>query len=151
MMRIAIGYPDRESSLDILRRHGVSEPVEDIEPVVTTDQVLDLIECARQVHAGDGVKRYIVDLAEASRVHPLVHLGASPRACLFLLRAARAKAAAEARDFVLPDDVKDLAAPVLAHRILLTGRAELQGAASEQVLADVLGSTPVPAPAAGHR
>ena len=151
MMRIAIGYPDRESSLDILRRHGVSEPVEDIEPVVTTGQVLDLIESARQVHAGDGVKQYIVDLAEASRVHPLVHLGASPRACLFLLRAARAKAAAEARDFVLPDDVKDLAAPVLAHRILLTGRAELQGAASEQVLADVLSSTPLPAPAPGRR
>jgi MoxR-like ATPase len=147
MMRIAIGYPDRESSLDILRRHGVSEPVEDIEPVVTIGQVLELIESARRVHAGDGVKRYIVDLAEASRVHPLVHLGASPRACLFLLRAARAKAAAEARDFVLPDDVKDLAAPVLAHRILLTGHAELQGAGSDQVLADVLSSTPLPAPA----
>jgi MoxR-like ATPase len=145
MMRIAIGYPDRESSLDILRRHGVSEPVDDIEPVVTTGQILELIESARQLTVVDVVKRYIVDLAEASRAHPLVHLGASPRACLFLLRAARTKAAAEGRDFVLPDDVKELASPVLAHRILLTSQAELQGAGSEQVLADVLASTPSPA------
>jgi MoxR-like ATPase len=144
MMRLAVGYPDRESALDILRRHGVSEPVDDIEAAVTTEEVLELIESARQVHAGDAVKRYIVDLAEASRAHPLVFLGASPRACLFLLRAARAKAAAEGRDFVLPDDVKDLAPPVLAHRILLTSEAELQGAGSEQVLAEVLGSTAIP-------
>ena len=146
MMRIAIGYPDRESSLDILRRHGVSEPVEDIEPVVTNAQVLELIGSARQVHVVDAVKRYIVDLAEASRAHLLVFLGASPRACLFLLRAARAKAAAEGRDFVLPDDVKGLASPVLAHRILLTSQAELQGVDSEQVLAEILSSTPLPAP-----
>jgi MoxR-like ATPase len=144
MMRLAVGYPDRESSLDILRRHGVSEPVDDIEPVVDTAEVLGLIEAAKQVHVADAVKRYIVDLAEASRVHPLVYLGASPRACLFLLRAARAKAAAEGRDFVLPDDVKGLATPVLAHRILLTGEAELQGASSGQVLVDVVDSTPLP-------
>jgi MoxR-like ATPase len=144
MMRLAVGYPDRESSLDILRRHGVSEPVEDIEPVVGTAEVLALIDCAKQVHVSDAVRAYIVELAEATRVHPLVHLGASPRACLFLLRAARARAAAEGRDFVLPDDVKALATPVLAHRILLTGEAELQGAGSEQVLVDVVDSTPLP-------
>jgi MoxR-like ATPase len=145
MMRLAVGYPDRESSLDILRRHGVSEPVDDIEAVVTTEEVLHLIGTAKLVHVADAVKRYIVDLAEASRVHPLVFLGASPRACLFLLRAARARAAADGRSFVLPDDVKELATPVLAHRILLTSEAELRGAGSEQVLADVLSATSLPA------
>ncbi|MGH2690612.1 MAG: AAA family ATPase [Actinomycetota bacterium] len=152
MMRLAIGYPDRESSLDILRRHGVSEPVDEIDPVVSTGEVLALIATARRVHVADAVKRYIVGLAEGTRDHPSVYLGASPRACLFLLRAARAKAAAEGRPFALPDDVKVLATPVLAHRILLTGEAELRGTPPEQVLADVLAATPLPsAESAGRR
>ncbi|MGH2720046.1 MAG: AAA family ATPase [Actinomycetota bacterium] len=152
MMRLAIGYPDRESSLDILRRHGVSEPVDEIEAVVSTGEVLRLIGTARRVHVADPVKRYIVDLAEGTRAHPSVYLGASPRACLFLLRAARAKAAAEGRPFALPDDVKELAGPVLAHRILLTGEAELRGTGPEHVLDDVLAATPLPsAESAGRR
>ena len=152
MMRLAIGYPDRESSLDILSRHGVSEPVDEIDAVVSTGEVLGLIATARRVHVATAVKRYIVDLAEGTRAHPSVFLGASPRACLFLLRAARAKAAAEARAFALPDDVKELATPVLAHRILLTSEAELRGAGPEQVLDDVLSATPLPsAESAGRR
>ena len=145
MMRLQIGYPDNAHSIEILNRHGVTEPVDKIKPVVDTEGVLSLIEGARRVHVADPLKRYIVELTEATRSHSGIFLGASPRAALFLLKAGRAKAASEARDFALPDDVKELVIPVLSHRILLSAEAQMRGLSAEEILTELLNSIPVPA------
>lgn len=144
MMRIAIGYPDRENSLRILDHHGTSEPVDTLSPVVDLKGVIAMIESAKAIHVAENMKRYIVDIVEATRNHPLVHLGASPRAALFLLRAARTRTASEARDFVIPDDIKVLVEPVLSHRTLLSADALIQGTSSSEVLADILETVPIP-------
>jgi MoxR-like ATPase len=146
IMRLSMGYPDAESSLRILDRHGATEPVYSLEAVVNEAGVVALIEGARSVHAAEALKRYIVDLAEATRTHPGVSLGASPRACLFLLRASRAKAASEGRDYVLPDDVKALAKPVLSHRLLLSPQAQSRGRTQEDLVTELLSTVPVPSP-----
>src|SRR2546429_9854401 len=127
IMRLSMGYPDPASSLRILERHGATEPVYALDPVVSRDGVVALIEGARLVHTAEALKRYIVDLAEATRTHPGVSLGARPRACLFLLRAARAKAASEGRVYVLPDHGKYLAKTVLPRMMLLSTHAHAQG------------------------
>ncbi|HEU5002843.1 MAG TPA: MoxR family ATPase [Actinomycetota bacterium] len=146
IMRLSMGYPDANASLRILDRHGATEPVYSLDPVVDQDGVLRLIQGARNVHAAEALKRYVVDLTEATRAHPGVSLGASPRASLFLLKAARAKAASEGRDYVLPDDVKALARPVLAHRLLLSPQAQSRGRTQEDLVAEMLGTVPVPSP-----
>jgi MoxR-like ATPase len=146
IMRLSMGYPDAVSSLRILDRHGATEPVYSLEAVVNEEGVVALIEGARLVHAAEALKRYIVDLAEATRTHPGVSLGASPRACLFLLRAARAKAASEGRDYVLPDDVKSLARPVLAHRLLLSPQAQSRGRTQDDLINELISTVPVPHP-----
>ena len=147
VMRLSMGYPDRDASLRILDRHGSVEPVEALRAVVDRAGVIDLIEGARLVHAAEALKRYIVDLVEATRSHPAVTLGASPRASLFLLKASRARAASEGRDYVLPGDVKALARPVLAHRLALSGAAQSRGRTQEDVITELLGTVPVPVPA----
>lgn len=144
MMRIAIGYPDRENSLRILDNHGTSEPVETLSPVVDLVGVIAMIESAKAIHVAENMKRYIVDIVEATRNHPLVYLGASPRAALFLLRAARTRTASEARDFVIPDDIKALVEPVLSHRTLLSADALIQGTSASEVLTEILGNVPIP-------
>ncbi len=146
IMRLSMGYPDVASSMRILERHGATEPVYTLDPVVNQRHVVALIEGARSVHAAEALKRYIVELAESTRTHPGVSLGASPRACLFLLRAARAKAASEGRDFVLPDDVKSLAKPVLSHRLLLSPQAQSRGRTQEDIVTELLSTVPVPSP-----
>ena len=146
IMRLSMGYPDAASSLRILDRHGATEPVYSLEAVVNEEGVVALIEGARSVHTAEALKRYIVDLAEATRTHPGVSLGASPRACLYLLRAARAKAASEGRDYVLPDDVKSLAKPVLSHRLLLSPQAQSRGRTQDDLVTELLSTVPVPHP-----
>jgi MoxR-like ATPase len=144
MMRIGIGYPSSEVEAEILATHGVHSTLGDIEAVADAATVRELIEQARVVHVAPGVRRYIVDLVEATRRHPDVYLGASPRASIMLLRAARAHAAAEERDYVIPDDVKSLTRPVLAHRVIVTADAVMGGRTSESVLEELVAEVPVP-------
>ena len=144
MIRLSIGYPGRDSELEILDKHGEREPLEDLEPVADTERVRMLIELARGVHVADSLRSYIVDLTETTRSHPDVYLGASPRASLFLLKASRALAASRGRDYVVPDDIKDLIGPVLAHRILLSPEAHMRGARAEDVLDALMDRVPVP-------
>ena len=106
MMRLAIGYPSSEVEAEILATHGVRSTLPDIDAVTDALEVRDMIERARVVHVAGDVRRYIVDLVEATRRHADLYLGASPRASIMLLRAARSMAAAEERDYVIPDDVK---------------------------------------------
>lgn len=144
-MRLSMGYPSRESELEILDRHGGEEPLRDLDAVADPEEVVGLIKRARDVYVAGSLKRYIVDLIESTRDHPDVYLGASPRASLFLLRAGRAVAASRGRDYVVPDDVKDVVGPILAHRILLSPEAQMRGSSAEQILDSLVDRVPIPA------
>jgi MoxR-like ATPase len=144
MMRLSMGYPERESELEILDRHGTREPLDQLEAVATAAEVKSLIHLAHSVHVAPTLKKYIVDLTETTRDHPDVYLGASPRASLHLLRASRALAASRGRDYVVPDDIKDLAIPSLAHRILVAPDAQMRGSVAEEVLEGLVGRVPIP-------
>jgi MoxR-like ATPase len=144
-MRLSMGYPSRESELEILDRHGAQEPLQDLDPVSDPTEVMGLVKLARDVHVAPTLKRYIVQITEGTREHPDVYLGASPRASLYLLRTSRALAASRGRDYVVPDDIKDIVVPVLAHRILLSPEAQMRGAAAEEILDGLVGRVPIPA------
>src|ERR671918_326390 len=144
MIRLAIGYPEMESEVDILATHGSHSTLEDIGPVADASGAARMIAAAREVFVADSLRRYIVELAEATRQHPDVYLGASPRASIMLLRATRAMAASEGRDYATPDDIKGLAVPVLAHRLIVSADAAMSGRNAETILADTLDEVPVP-------
>ncbi|MPY95838.1 MAG: AAA domain-containing protein [Acidimicrobiia bacterium] len=146
LMRISVGYPAREDEISILDTHGESDGLEKLGPVVNGRGVLAMAQAVHQVHVATAVKEYLVDLADASRRHPSVWVGMSPRATLALQRVSRARAASLGRNYVTPDDVKALAQPVLAHRLLLTPEASLQGISSEQIVRELLSHVPVPVP-----
>lgn len=148
MARVSMGYPDAAAELAILDHHGAGDPLEDLEPVATAEEVAKLTGLVRTVYVADEVRRYVVDVVRATRHHPDLALGASPRASLHLLLASRAAAVFDGRDFVLPDDVAGLAQPVLAHRLLLSAEAQLADRQAstvvEQVLAEVSLADPSP-------
>ena len=144
MMRLGIGYPSADVEAEILATHGVRSTLPDIGAVTDALAVREMIERAREVHVSGDVRRYIVDLVEVTRRHPDLYLGASPRASIMLLRAARSMAAAEERDFVIPDDVKRLVLPVLSHRVIVTADAVMGGKTSTMVLQELLTEVTVP-------
>ncbi len=144
-MRVSMGYPDRASGIEILDLHGgESNRLKELNPVVSTEQVLEMARFVKTIHVADSLRAYIVDLAEASRQHPAIALGISPRATLNLQRASRALAATSDRNYVVPDDVKAMVVPVLSHRVMLTPEAQLQGLSGGQVLSEVARSVAVP-------
>jgi MoxR-like ATPase len=145
MMRLSMGYPNRTSELEILDTHGSRALLDELQPVTDAAEVAALVAMAGEVYVAPSLKSYIVDITEASRVHPDVFLGASPRASLFLLRAARASACSQGREYVIPDDIKNLAVPVLAHRVLLSPEAQMRGSSAEEVLESLLNQVPIPA------
>jgi MoxR-like ATPase len=145
MMRLSMGYPSRAAELEILDTHGERFPLEELQAVAEAEAVISLIKMAREVHVAQSLKRYIVELTEATRDHPSVHLGASPRASLYLLKASRAQAASRGRDYVVPDDIKDLVVPVLSHRILLSAETQLHGSTSQDFLDALMDRVPIPA------
>jgi len=144
LMRVSVGYPSAESELQILDTHGDHDALEDIGTVLTANEVQGLADAAKTVHVAPAIKAYLVELANASRRHPQLALGMSPRATLALQRVARARAAASGRSYVVPDDLKALAEPVLAHRLLVTPEAQLQGISAADALTEVLRSVPIP-------
>jgi MoxR-like ATPase len=144
MMRVVMGYPSREKELEMLDTHGVRSTFHDLDPVATLDEVLEMVDIARRVTVSASVKNYIVDLVEGTRLHPDILLGASPRSALFLQRIARSRAAAAGRDYVMPDDVKDLAAPVLEHRLAMRPEAQMRGETITSIIGDVLSRLRVP-------
>src|SRR5208282_3243436 len=142
--RISIGYPDREAELSMLDTHGSSSPLDQLEPVAHASDVRALIAAVRGVHVAQAIRQYVIGLVSATRTSPELRLGASPRATLHLLRASRALAALDGRDFVIPDDVQALAGPVLAHRLLPTPEALVGHELPEQVLARIVERLPLP-------
>lgn len=142
--RIAMGYPEPAAELEMIDVHGAASPLDKLEAVATTAEVRALIEAVRAVYVSTPIKRYAVDLADATRKSPDLRLGASPRATLHLIRAARAHAALSGRDYVIPDDLQELAVPVLAHRLLPSLEAQGQRRRPEHVVADLVRRVPVP-------
>jgi MoxR-like ATPase len=144
MMRVVIGYPSRDKELEMLDTHGVRSTFFDLGAVASVHDVGDMIDIARQVAVSASVKNYIVDLIEGTRLHPDVMLGASPRSALFLQRISRSRAASRGRDYVMPDDIKELAAPVLEHRLALRPEAQMRGETVGTIIEDVMGRVRVP-------
>jgi len=144
-LRIAMGYPDEEAEGRIARRHQASaEPLDDVPTVIKPDEVLELRAAARTIHVSEDVERYAVALVRATREHPDVRLGASPRSSVALYRVGQAWALLAGRSFVLPDDVRTVAHAVLAHRLLLEVDRELRGATVASVVQEVSDSVAVP-------
>jgi MoxR-like ATPase len=144
LMKLSIGYPGRADELALLCEEDHDRALEDLVPVATADDIVAMTNAAAGVHVAGALAAYLVDLAERSRTSPLLSLGISPRASLGLLRAARVWAAADGRSFVTPDDIKDLAVPVLAHRVVVGTDGRLGGVAAEETILELLRSTPVP-------
>ncbi|HYJ25254.1 MAG TPA: AAA family ATPase [Acidimicrobiia bacterium] len=144
MMRVVIGYPSRQKELEILDTHGVRSTFLDLEPVVSVEEIEELVVVAREVTVSSSVKTYIIDLVDGTRQHPDVLLGASPRSALFLQRLSRARAASQGREYVTPDDIKLLAHPVLEHRMGLRPEAQMRGETLPDVIEDLMGRLRVP-------
>ncbi len=144
MTRISIGYPDRDSELAMLDSHGSSSPLDDLKPVAHASDIRALVAAVRDVHVSVAIRQYIIDLVNATRTSAELRLGASPRAALHLLRACRAFAALDERDFVIPDDIQTLAVPVLAHRLLPSAEAMVGRELPDQVLSAIIRRLPLP-------
>jgi MoxR-like ATPase len=146
LMQVSIGYPSVDKELAVLDEHSRGDRVGELEAVTDAQSVAQLIAACTAVHAADSVRRYIVDFVRATREHRDISLGASPRASVGLLRASRALAAASGRNYVTADDVKRLARPVLAHRMIVSADAQLRGRSTGDVLDELLQSVPIPTP-----
>lgn len=144
MMRVVIGYPSREKELEILDTHGVRSTFHDLHAVASLGDVEQMVQAARRINVSQSVKNYIVDLIEGTRLHPDVLLGASPRSALFLQRISRSRAVSQGRDYVMPDDIKELAVPVLEHRLALRPEAQMRGESIADVVEDIMGRLRVP-------
>ncbi|HEU5099472.1 MAG TPA: MoxR family ATPase [Roseiflexaceae bacterium] len=144
MLRLELGYPAAEDELEILARYDQIDPLDELRAVLGGADVLALQRAVRTIHVADVVRRYVVDIVRATRANEDIQLGASPRASLALHRGGQALAALRGRQFVSPDDIKELAAPVLSHRLILTPEARLRGRAPATVIANLLGRVPAP-------
>jgi MoxR-like ATPase len=143
-MRISIGYPQLADEARMLAEQTLLMPLESLEPVASREEVLDAIEAARDVFVEESLTRYVVAVLRHTRTDARLYLGASPRAGIALLRVAKARALAEGRDYVSPEDVKAVAAPVLAHRLILAPEARSSGLDAAGVVDETLERTPVP-------
>ena len=144
MARVSMGYPLEAAEIAMLDSHTRSSPLEDLEPVTDAAEIRKLIDIVNQVYVAEAVQRYAVAITTATRRSPELVLGASPRATLHLVRAAKASAAMDGRDYVIPDDVQGLATQVLAHRLLPTVEASMSGRTTEAALRHILAGVPMP-------
>ena len=144
LLRISLGYPSFSEELSVIERQEQTHPIDELEAVATPEDVISLQNAAKNVYVDGAVREYIVGLIEATRSHEDVFLGASPRASLGMFRAVRALALLQDRDYVIPDDVKDLAYSVLGHRLILAPSARMRGLQTGQVIDGLLGLVAVP-------
>jgi MoxR-like ATPase len=144
MMNISIGYPKASDEMNILDSHQHHHPLDDLAQIMTADELVIIQQQVRNIHVDPSIREYIVAIANATRNHPNIYLGASPRGSLALFRAAQALSAMRGRGYVIPDDVKLLARPTLAHRIIVTPAARVRSITSTAILDEILQSVPVP-------
>jgi len=144
LLRLRLGYPNILEEIRILEDQQIRHPIEKLEPVARPKEIIRAVEDVKRVYVSPAVKRYIIDLTTRTRKSADVYLGASPRGSLALSRAGQARAALHGRDHVLPDDIKALAVPVLAHRLIVSPAARLRDLSSDQIMQEIVYSTPVP-------
>lgn len=144
LLRISLGYPGAQYEVQMLESQQIVHPLEEISQVVEVDDLLQAQSAVKRVHLADEIKRYIVDLVASTRDHPELYLGASPRGSLALFRSAQVKAALAGRDYVLPDDVKDLAVPALAHRLIVGSAARVRDVDARELIKEIQSELPVP-------
>ena len=144
LMRVSIGYPSQAEENAILARFGSETPAPELQPVTTPPEVMRLQDARRQVRVEDSVRDYVVRIARATRQNPEIQLGASPRAALALYSCAQAWAALHGRDYVLPDDVKKVAPPVLCHRLMISPQAQMRGRTAQELVGDLVTRVTVP-------
>ncbi|MCC6045857.1 MAG: MoxR family ATPase [Ignisphaera sp.] len=147
LIKVVTGYTTTKGLIEIMKRADeIEEAIESLKPIVTREEVLEEFKRVRSVKVDDSIYSYIASIVEETRRHPAVRLGASPRAAIALVKMAKAWAYTSGRDYVIPDDVKAVAIPVLMHRIIVKPELELQGVTAEKVVEEVLSRVPVPKP-----
>lgn len=144
LLRVRLGYPLPEDEIDVLDRQQFRHPIEDLESVITVEEVIEAQEAVKEIYVAPPIKQYIVELTRRTREYPEVYLGASPRGSLTLFRAGQARAAVRGRDFVLPDDIKALAEVSLGHRVILGPAARLRDLSAFQVIEEIIDTVAVP-------
>ena len=144
MLRLRLGYPVPDDEVRVLERQQFRHPLEELEQIVSVEELMKVQEMVKDVFVSPALKRYIVDLVNQTRQHGEVYLGASPRGSLALYRTAQARAAMVGRDYILPDDIKALAVPTLAHRVILGPGARLRDLSQQQIVEEILMSVPIP-------
>jgi len=144
MLRVHLGYPRRDEEMDIMDRQQRQHPIETLEAVTSAEELLEVQRAVREVFVDTLIRRYIVDLANATRAHPDVYVGASPRACLALYRASQAWALLRGREYVTPDDVKVLASAAFAHRMIVQPSARVKDVSGRTIVEEIAASVPVP-------
>jgi MoxR-like ATPase len=146
LLKIRLGYPEKDEEIAILERFQEEDPLLHLEAVADPGQVVELQQTRKTMHISAPVREYIADIVRATRSHPSLRLGASPRGSLGLMRAGQALAALRERDYVLPDDIKSLVLPVLTHRLILKEEERLRGETPDHLLEEIIRQIPVPAP-----
>ncbi len=149
LLKVDMGYPKKEEEMEILKRFQVDDPLAGLSSVASPEQILAMQQARKQILVSGAVREYITTLVAATRHHDKIRYGASPRGAMALMRAAQARAAMENRDYVLPDDVKALAEPVLSHRLIINENERLRGERARDILWGIVNQTPVPDRAAG--
>jgi len=144
LLRVRLGYPNSKDEIEILNRQQLRHPIEALKPVIKVKELIEAMEGIKEVFVSDAIKRYLVDLTKHTRQNADVYLGASPRGSLALFRTGQVAAALAGRDYVLPDDIKRLAVPVLAHRVIVGPAARLRELSAEKIVQEILETTPVP-------
>lgn len=147
LLKVHLGYPEKDEEIAILERFEREDPLLRLEAVASPAEIVDLQQARKKIHISPPVREYITGIVRATRSHPSLRLGASPRGSLGLMRAGQALAALHDRDYVLPDDIKSLAVPVLGHRLILREEDWLRSKTAEHFLEEILQQVPVPAPA----
>ncbi len=144
LLRVRLGYPNPTDEIEILNRQQLRHPIETLKAVIKVDELKEAMQEIKKVYVSDAIKRYVVELTNRTRQHADVYLGASPRGSLALFRTGQVAAALAGRDYVLPDDIKRLAVPVLSHRVIVGPAARLRELSAEKIVQEILDNTPVP-------
>ena len=144
LIKISVGYPDAESERSVLSMHQMDDPFETLQAVATPEDIINIQNEVKKVFVHENLEKYIVSIVSATRNHPSVRLGASPRASLALYRTAQATAYINGRDFVIPDDIQKMVIPVMAHRIILSQETKFSNTTADDVLNEIKKTVPVP-------
>ena len=144
LIKISVGYPDAESERNVLSMHQMDDPFESLQAVATPEDIINIQNEVKKVFVHENLEKYIVSIVSATRNHPSVRLGASPRASLALYRTAQATAYINGRDFVIPDDIQKMVIPVMAHRIILSQETKFSNTTADDVLNEIKKAVPVP-------